>query len=298
MIHATLSIILLFVACASISLEQPMYQNKISVPRANSGVVHFSINVTNTQNAQSNNSTNLSAQQLAPQPPPEQPNFREILGQLWHENKKQLQEQSAHFFNSNKWYLLGASVLGSYSLLAYFIISGNRYLGDTNLWSSWRHELPMDQLLAIPQQQFAQELLREIQQRYTDATSIIDIARPLTTFLAMIEQEDEQLKWYQSVYSWLSYARLTKLVPLSQYRFSKIAERIARIAYYKNVFKSWAADYQFQQTQRVFYRSNQPDLPNLQPITRLLQIENRLKILGCWNQKKPLNTPLAERLNL
>ena len=259
---------------------------KTLIPKSQNGTINLSFNVSNRQDARSNNSTNVTMQQTAKQPvtSDESPLFTKV-SELWQENikiQKQLQEKSAAFISSNKWYVLSAGLVCTYGLLAYFMVSGNSYLGDSALWSSWRQELPLDQLLAIPQQKFAQELIREIQRRYTDASSLTDIAKPLGIFMNKIDQEEEQIKWYQSVYSWLSYGRLPKLVPVTQQRFSKIPERLQRIAYYKNVFKSWAADYQLQQAERMWYRCPEKEYPGIPEMSQLLQVEMKLKVLDHW----------------
>lgn len=265
------------------------------VPRSPNGTIHVSFNVNNRQDAYANNSTNISNQQTATQPAIASESYLVTkITELWHENIKiqnKLQEQGAYFLSNNKWYLLGAALIGAYGYLSYLIISGNHYLGDSSLWSSWRQDLPLDQLLAIPQQQFAHELIREIQRRYTDASSIADIVKPLSIFMTKIDQEEEYIKWYQTAYSWISYARLPKLVPVNQHRFGKISERLQRIAYYKNVFKSWAADYQLQQAERMWYRCPEKEYPGIRHMGQLLQIEIKQKVLSYWLKQQQNGIP-------
>jgi hypothetical protein len=273
-----------FALCEPPNGAQPIKKNLI--PKMHNGTVSFSVNVTNRQDAHTDNRINLSTQQNTQQSTPSNDSqIMNKISELWQENikiQKQLKEQGSHFLSANKWYLLGSGLLFSYVLLAYLIMSGNSYMGDASLWSSWHQELPLDQLLAIPQEQLTQELIREIQRRYTDSTSISDIVKPLGIFMVKIDQEEEQIKWYQTVYSWLLYIRLTKLVPVGQQRFAKIAERLQRIAYYKNLFKSWTADYQLQQSERFWYRCPEIEYPGLTPMIQLLQIEMRLKALNYW----------------
>ncbi len=61
------------------------------------------------------------------------------------------------FLTEHTWHILGAGIVISYAAFCYLIIRGNAYLGKKELWSSWHQELPLDQLLAMPQQQLAQE---------------------------------------------------------------------------------------------------------------------------------------------
>lgn len=193
---------------------------------------------------------NRTTQTLSQPPLNETPLFNKI-NKLITTQKEKLSSNGSSILSAYKWHLLAAALAGSYAYLCYCIISGNAYLSQSDLWSSWRADLPLDQLLAIPQAQFAQELLREIQRRYTDAASITDLVRPLALFMTRIEQEEEQIKWYQYIFSWIAWLRLDQLVPVSKIRFTKTPERLQRLAYYKNVFQSWAADYQFEQTQKT-----------------------------------------------
>ncbi len=261
--------------------------------RSKNKTLNLIIDVRNNNDARSNNSTNIATLQTAKQET--EPALLSKVSELWQENKKiqkQLKEQSTHFFDANKWYLLAAGLACSYGYLAYWIMSGNTYLVDACLWSSWHQELPLDQLLAIPQAQITHELITEIQRRYTDSTSIADIVKPLGIFMVKIDQEEEQIKWYQTVYSWLSYTKLSKLVPVNQQRFSKIPERLQRIAYYKNIFKTWAADYQMQQAERFWHRCPEKEYPGIPEMAQLLQIEMRRKSLKIWENEASRGIPL------
>jgi hypothetical protein len=269
--------------------ESPTPPKKTVAVKPN-GTIHLSINVSNRQDNLSNNSTNVGQVTKQPLPPTttNESQFIDKVSELWKENlkiQKQMQEKGSQFISTHKWYLMGAGLACLYLYLAYIIMSGSNYLGNTTLWSSWHQELPLDQLLAIPQQQLTQELIREIQRRYTDSSSIVDIVKPLGIFMVKSDQEEEQIKWYQSAYSWLSYLRLHKLIPINQTRFNKISERLQRLAYYKNLFKSWAADYQLQQAERMWYRcpENEHDLGQM---AQLLEIEMRLKAIDYWLKKE------------
>lgn len=230
--------------------QSTTYSKASSLPLPSASVLNFTINVQNRQDAASNNSTTIAPHQEIINKNPEFPLFNKIAQLFDPQITQRMGKASTHFFSNYKWHLLVSSIVSSYAYLCYLIMSGNHYLSQSTLWSSWRYDLPLDQLLAIPQPQMAQELLREIQRRYTDAASITDLVRPLGLFMTHIDQEEEQLKSYQTTFSWLSYLRLAKLVPISKVRFAKIAERLQRIAYYKNVFQSWAADYQLESTAR------------------------------------------------
>jgi hypothetical protein len=263
--------------------QSSTYNKSSSLPLPPASVLNFTINVQNRQDAASNNSTHIAPHQEIINKNPEFPLFNKAA-QLFDSRLNQLGHSSSHFFSTYKWHLLAASIAGSYAYICYIIVSGNRYLSQNTLWSSWRQDLALDQLLAIPQAQMAQELLREIQRRYTDAGSITDLVRPLGLFMTHIDQEEEQLKSYQTTFSWLSYLRLAKLIPFSKIRFTKIAERLQRIAYYKNVFQSWAADYQLENAARQpFAMPRSPQSPP-EDLAQLAQEGPALHLQNYWQK--------------
>ena len=184
--------------------------------------------------------------------------------------KATLANYQSSLWSNYKWHIMGGSLITSYGLLCYLIFSGNAYLGQFDLWSSWRQEMPLDQLLSIPQMQFAQELLSEIQRRYTDPGSLTDLVRPLTLFMQALEKEEETIKWYQSAYSWITYLRLNSLIPFSKVKFAQITARLQRVAYYKNVFQTWAAQYQLDHAKRSIMISR-PD-PFVKTIAKKMKL--------------------------
>ena len=260
-------------------------KKRVLIPLQSGASISFSINNSNDREFPCNNINISSNSQVVTIPQAQESPILNKLAELQQNIKGHIQEQSTNFFGRYKWQLLGIGLVASYGMLCYLIISGHYYLGDTQLWSSWRQDLPFDQLLSIPQQQLSQELVREIQRRYTTPGSINDLLQPLGKFMIAIEQEEEQLKWYQLVYSWLGYAQLPKLVPINKNRFGKITERLQRAAYYKNVFQSWASEYQLQQAERYGPRS--PELPPVTEMAQLLQIEIAAQMADYWVKSVP-----------
>jgi hypothetical protein len=280
-------IIILFISALSSSLLCVTPQTT-SIPLTH-GTLNFTIYVNNSQEARSNNSTLVAPTQISKIK--EESRIAKKLADLWIDpiSKQTLTERinasSSSFLSSHKWQLLAGAMLGSYGWLYYFIFSGNQYLGNKELWSSWRQELPLDQLLAIPQPQFAQELLREIQRRYTDPAAVTDLVRPLGTFMKMIDEEEENIRWYQNIFSWLSYVKLTKLIPTSTTRFGKIPERLQRIAYYKNAFHTWAAEYQMNTIARSIKSPSKPCKPEIHDFGDRWKLINILRLHQYWDNK-------------
>ena len=132
-----------------------------------------------------------------------------------------------------KWHIATALAVSSYGLLCYHIIKGNYYLQRSDLWSSWRKELSLDEMLAIPHYQFAQDLFREIQNRYNK-----DFATSLMLFMESINQEEKDIKFYQSLYKWISFFHVQKLTPLNKATYENCTHQLQKIAYYKGCIES------------------------------------------------------------
>ena len=284
-------IVFLLIALSTLHNFAQEPSKRTMIPMAPGASITICLN--NNHDFSSQNSNLSSPAQTVTMPAAQESPVFNKIATLWHENtiKQQLHEGSSHFFNAYKWHLLALFTAGAYAGLVYIIASGNHYLSDNQLWSSWHQELPLDQLLAIPQQQLSQELLREIQRRYTDSESITNLVKPLGKFMIAVEQEEEQLKWYQNTYSWISYARLPHLVPLNKHRFTKINERLQRLAYYKNTFQSWAADYQLQVAERMRVRCDMQPYADFNEIAHMLQVEMNQIILYHWAQSQQCAIP-------
>jgi len=245
----------LLIVASSYTQQPPITPkpNSATLPIIPGATFNFNVIVHNKQDTQSNNSTNVATAQMS-----QRTEDSPILNRLAELRPDLIIPQSIkdqlngknNFFDTYKWHLIGTTLLASYASLCYVILRGNSYLGKNDLWSSWHQELPLDQLLAIPQQQFAQELVHEIQRRYNEPASLTDLIQPLTKFMKAIEDEEEQIRWYHAAYSWISYLYLDHLIPFAKQRFNSAAQRLQRISYFKNVFQTWVAQYQMEHAAR------------------------------------------------
>ncbi len=249
---------------------------------ANSPTFHFTVSLNNVQDARATNSWT---------PVEETSSSRLIdkLSQVWIDPAtntnlaQRLKITGSSWLADHKWHLLGASLAGSYIYLCSIIMRGNSYFGKKELWSSWRQDLPLEQLLAIPQQQFAGDLLAEIQRRYTDPAAVTDLVRPLGTFMRTVDQEEELLLWYQEAFSWISYLKLTAIIPFSTVQFTKITERLQRLAYYKNVFQSWTAHYQLEHASRSVAHLLHEPFPDVSCVAHLLAYRYKIALHDYWD---------------
>lgn len=236
------------------------------------GTLNFNVYLTNTQDATSANRTQVITNQVEKRigrtPLFDAVKNNAALQQL---QRNSLNSASKSFLDAYQWHLLIGSSLAGYALLCYCIVRGNYYLDQQNLWSSWRSELPLEQLLAIPQEQLGQELVAEIQRKYNTDGIITDVVLPFSRFLKDIEEEEAEIKWYQELYSWLTFLHVQQIVPANAVRYGKIKQRLQRVAYYKNIFKTWSANYKMSQIAASKKCAETKEYAEVATITALIQ---------------------------
>jgi hypothetical protein len=264
-----------------------------STPIPYGSTLNFVVNLNNVQEARATNSNTLTNPCVSESP------LLDKLSQIWvdpHTNQnlvKRISGNTSSLVNDYKWPLALGTLISGYAYMCYIIASGNSYLAQKDLWSSWRQELTLEQLLTIPQPQFAKELLQEIQRRYTDPAAVTDIVRPLGTFMKMIEEEEQQLLWYQNTFSWLQYTKVISIIPLNKTQFTKISEKLQRLIYFKNAFQSWAAHYQLEQVSKALSLNNEEDIPNVRPMAALMNYHYKISALQHFAKRYARITPYA-----
>jgi len=146
-----------------------------------------------------------------------------------------------------KYWIVGSCAAALYGYVCYTIYRGNRFVEKQELWSSWKSDVALDTLLSIPQKDLAQDLVHEIQRRYTNPRNPTDFVSPLAAFLTEIEQERRDIEYYATFNLWVKRVYVSKLVPLSTSSFENAEKRLTRLAYLKNAFLTWAADFRLAQ---------------------------------------------------
>jgi hypothetical protein len=150
-----------------------------------------------------------------------------------------------------------------YAWLCYETLSGASYLGKSILWSSWKRETVLSALQAMPQEDITRELLMDIQKRYTSIEKPTEFMLPLIHFLYDIDIELKMLTRYHHLGTWISKTKASYIIPFDVYRFNTAQERLARLAFIKNLFLSWAANYKIEHNKSLLLdqlRSIRPEL--------------------------------------
>lgn len=162
----------------------------------------------------------------------------------------------------NHYYICALGAVGSY--YSYINIRLNRlndFLRQSTCWSLWKRSAALENLFEIPQSELGQELITEIQRRYTRPEHPADFITPMAQFMHDIDVEEKALKEYQFICYYLDRAHL---LPYSWYDsliMEQSQERIKRLGFIKNTFLSWMAEYKLIQqfykdiAQAAYYRS-------------------------------------------
>jgi len=130
------------------------------------------------------------------------------------------------------------SLISAYAMLCYGAYKAKSYTHDTQRWSRWKGDYPMAQLLAIPQKELTQELMVEIERRYTDTHDAYPSFQSLAKFMQAVEEEQKNLLFYQKLYAYIAYVRCENLIFLPTEFNHQIQEQLDRLAYFNNIFNN------------------------------------------------------------
>jgi len=166
-----------------------------------------------------------------------------------------LVNQTKQLVFDHKFKLITMGFISFYAYLLFKTMSINKYLKQDTLWSSWKSGFAMNQLLAIPQKQFAQELATRIQAHYMDKSDPTNTMAPFMQFMRDVEYEKAQLQQHIALYKWIRTLKIWRLFPFCIETPEKLNERIQRIVYFKNCFSSWFAEYKLSELTKAVHKT-------------------------------------------
>ena len=206
--------------------------------------VNFTVYLANTQDSRTSTVSAMSTQQVSMSEP-------QLISRI-PEMRDYLKKEFSVLAPSSSWWwaVPAASVAIVYAYINYKILKAQSYLKNNQLWSSWRSDIVLEQLLALPQDQLTKELLAEIHRRYFDHTTIADPITPFVTFMNSLEEEEAAINDYLNLVQWLQYLYIARLFPIRPQIYTHTKERMQRLAYYKNVFTTWASAHALKETQK------------------------------------------------
>lgn len=162
-------------------------------------------------------------------------------------SKKSLKSNSKHLLDSvkvNKWFLFKILIGSSYITAQTTLIYLYKKLNQDNCWSNWKKHLDLEDLYQIPQNEFAQSLLNDIQKKYITINNPTDFISPLINFMQSIEQEQKQITLYKTLVKSLHKIYIGRWFFFygdKLYRNIEIREK--RLNFIKNNFLSWLANF-------------------------------------------------------
>ena len=138
--------------------------------------------------------------------------------------------------------ILGAAAAG-YGLTFGKLMLLERSLSQATTWSNWNANIPLDSLLAMPQEDVARDLFDGIKSTYPCARHKDSALDPLVCFMNAIEKESKKLNQLITVHEWIDYLRLSNIFPGQVEALQKADHNLARLDYLKHLATSWASAY-------------------------------------------------------
>jgi len=178
-------------------------------------------------------------------------NVSSPLQDLWDQvSTSALPSELINFLYNQRYFIAGSAVLGTYVYICRECTRINRYVECCDSWGSWHKEYSLEVLLALPPQQIAQDLVIEIQRRYSNNANPTDFIGPLISFCKSIDYEMELVNHFITLYAFLVRIHLNVLFPLNIQKCASLADTLKRLQYIKNIFLAWAADYKIEHNKR------------------------------------------------
>jgi hypothetical protein len=226
-------------------LPPPVPTTTVSMPHANTS------HVTNTKDGMNhvynvsfvNNNGNLPA----PQPTTYEATQQYLRKSFQGIRLSDIASNICQYCSEHKYYLATSAILGTYMYMFYRMRVIQSYVDNQPSWGNWKKDIPLDKLLAIPQDQLTHDLMISIQERYVSIENPTDSLTPLINFTQEIAEEKELVTAYHAYVAWCTQYSLNKILPFSVTLLTQLTERKQRITYISTLFQSWLAHYKLEQ---------------------------------------------------
>ncbi|CDK30712.1 hypothetical protein [Candidatus Babela massiliensis] len=151
------------------------------------------------------------------------------------------------WIKNNKFKVTMTALTSSYILINAKLIYLNYKLANENCWSKWRLNSTMEELYRVPQAIFAQDLLKDIQNTYTQIGNMTDYVTPLSTFIKDVDTEINNINTYIRMIKFLHKTKVRKFFIYNTKIYDQAPERLNRLLFIKNTFLSWLAEHKISQ---------------------------------------------------
>jgi len=149
---------------------------------------------------------------------------------------------SCNWILNNKKLSAAALVCLLYAALNGRLIFLHSKLKNPNHWSQWRSNLAIEELYLIPRQTFYNDLLTNIQTKYTNFRNFRDSLAPLSNFLEDAEREEGYIQQFISIIKMLKFLHVSGLIFYSNDFYKQLAKRSSRLLFIKSAFLNWYAE--------------------------------------------------------
>jgi hypothetical protein len=144
------------------------------------------------------------------------------------------------FIRSHPYITAGISVVAlSYSYLLYRCWYIKRYLEQTNTWSGWNIQVPLEVLKSKVQEEVADILMADIKAHYQITAGAYDLMRALLIFKGEVDTELKKLNTYKALIEYLDGSYIQAVLPDLRPLKIGLTERIQRILYLKDILYTW-----------------------------------------------------------
>jgi len=128
--------------------------------------------------------------------------------------------------------------VASYGLLYARLLWQTSVIKRTDTWAAWRAQVPLSVLCKIEPDIVRSELVTTIKERYALCGSAI----PEQLFLHDVAQELAQLQSFFAVYDWVTWSKISYLVPRQLDIRQKVGEGIERLIFLQNIIQLKCAE--------------------------------------------------------
>ncbi len=162
-------------------------------------------------------------------------------------NPKLYKQYTGQWLKKNKYKIIKYSIFGCYVTIWLLLLSSHYYLNQPDSWSNWQAGIPFTELYTRPQELLQQELIFDIQKRYINKQNPTDFISPFVTFLNRINSEEKYVDRYLTMLNSINHLYSRRLFLINEKKIKEIELRKQRLTFVKQVFLSWAAEYNINQ---------------------------------------------------
>ncbi|MGB8366940.1 MAG: hypothetical protein WCD44_01145 [Candidatus Babeliales bacterium] len=147
----------------------------------------------------------------------------------------------------NKYKIAKYSVTCSYIGILLLLFSSHYYLDKPDVWANWQASTPFTELCTKPSHLLQQELIFDIQKRYINIQNPSDFMSPFVAFMNKITEEETHINRYLILLNSVNRLHMQRLFFINEKKIKKAESCKQRLALVKQLFLSWAAEFNINQ---------------------------------------------------